>query len=593
MREKGKDRSVLSIILATYSEFFKKITSKSVLMLVLSILPALVSPLKVFLEKYIFDSAEEIYFHKIMPEGIWWLLSGALFLQVVYICSYAAYRCNINYIGSELEILLQNKLNEKTSKLDMAAFEQPQTYKNIELAASTSRDLRFMVMMFTSEIFVYLVTFVSVTGVLMSYHILLVFMGILAVIPDVCTKWIQTQYQYKRMGKLQEYARSKNYFEKILTDTEYQKEIRVYGTNSFFTAKWKKKRDIWCQEKKNVIVKDMASDVVCGAVNCITAIMSIVLVISLLLQKAISVGEFASSLSAVVLLKANIMRILNLGMFSFKCGLKGRYYYNVLDYKGRTGKEGEIYPQEGIELDRVSFSYDRKKQVLKDISIDIKPGQTVALVGANGAGKSTFAKILLGLYLADGGNVLYGGCNIAEYGETAVYRHSSAVFQDYCKYYFSVMENIGISNMEKDLDIDKILHLLEKLQVKIDGKVMTAQQMSMKLGVEFGGTELSGGNWQKLAIARGLYRNHKFIVFDEPTAALDPLIEEQIFQQMISYNSVATKVYITHRMSTATSADVIVVLDHGKIAEAGTHSELMEKRGIYERLWKAQADWYR
>jgi len=593
MNKGNKQKSVVSVIITTYGEFVRNITSRWLVMFGLSLLPALVSPVKIFLERYIFDSAEEIYLHGAVPGNFKWVLAGVVFLQIVYICSYAVYRSNINYIGSELEILLQNNLNRKTSRLDMLAFEQPGLYKDIELAANVSRDLRFMVMMFTSEIFVYLVTFLSVSGVLASYHCLLVFMGILAVVPDVCTKVIQMNYQYKRMDKLQEYARSKNYFEKVLTFVEYNKEVRSYGTDSFFMDKWNEKREAWRREKKKVMRGDLVSSLICGVINCIAAVLSVILVIYLLLRREINVGEFASSLSAVVLLKANFMRILNLGLFSFKCGLKGRYYYNVLDYKERKGEEGEINPAEGIELDSVSFSYDGNKKVIDNISHSFRPGQTVAIVGANGAGKSTFSKLLLGLYMPESGSVLYGGKNIARYAEPSVYRHSSAVFQNYGKYYLTVQDNIRIGDWESRFDTDKASRLIEALQIKINGEAMDQRHLPVNLGVEYGGAELSGGNWQKLSIARGLYRPHEFIIFDEPTAALDPLIEEQIFQQMIQYNPAAMKVYITHRMSTATSADVIIVLDHGKIAEVGTHSELIERKGLYEKLWKAQADWYK
>ena len=140
--------------------------------------------------------------------------------------------------------------------------------------------------------------------------------------------------------------------------------------------------------------------------------------------------------------------------------------------------------------------------------------------------------------------------------------------------------------------MDFMAQLMEKLQIQIRNKTTKKQQLSVKLGVEFGGEELSGGTWQKIAIARGLYKNHKFIVFDEPTAALDPLVEERIIQQIVSHNPSAIKVYITHRMSMTTSANLIIVFDRGKIVEVGTHFELMEKKGLYEQLWRAQAEWY-
>ena len=510
MKMRNKEKSVYSVILATYGEFFRNMNSKWLIMVGLSLLPSLISPLKVYLEKFLFDSAEQIYINGSISEDIKWILPSLLCLQIIFICCYAVYRSSINYIGSDLEILLQNNLNAKTARLHMRAFEHQQTYKNIELAASASRELRFMVMMFTSELFVYLVTFVTISGVLTSYHYSLIIMGGLAVIPDICTKVIQANYQYKKMDYMQELTRSKEYFEKILAYSEFQKEVRVYGTSSFFLKKWIDRREKWCQEKRKVISRNLVIRLICEGINCITAFASIFLVIALLLHKAISVGEFASALSAVLLLKTNFMRILSLGLFSFQCGLNGRYYYSVFDYEERTGKEEDISPEGGIELDHVSFAYDDGKKVLEDVCFTIQPGQTIAIVGANGAGKSTFSKMILGLYEPEEGIVWYSGKNVAEYAESFVFRHLSAVFQDYCRYYFTVQENICIGNPE-NLDMDFMAQLMEKLQIQIRNKTTKKQQLSVKLGVEFGGEELSGGTWQKIAIARGLYKNHKFI----------------------------------------------------------------------------------
>lgn len=259
----------------------------------------------------------------------------------------------------------------------------------------------------------------------------------------------------------------------------------------------------------------------------------------------------------------------------------------------RNGEEKDVDPSEGIELEQVSFSYAAGKNVVRDMSVKLKPHQTVAVVGKNGAGKSTLSKLLLGLYSPVSGRVLYGDKDIRNIEEERIYRHSSAVFQNFCKYYFTVRDNVTISSCTEQVDDEKIEKLLTNLELKIGGEPIRENQLETGLGVEFDGQELSGGNWQKLAIARGMYRPHRFIVFDEPTAALDPLIEEKIFTEMINNNRDNMKVFITHRMSTAASADVIIVIENGKIAEVGAHKELISKDGLYAELWKTQAEWYR
>lgn len=588
-----KARSVYSVIIETYRIFLQDITSRWLLMVGLSLVPALVSPFKIYLERVIFDSAADASRADMLQDRLPIVFVLALLVQVAYIISYSIYRCSINYIGSELEIILQNRLNQKTSKLNLIDFEDSTLYKNIELACNASRDLRFMIMMFTSEILVYCITFLSVSGVLLSYHYSLILMGILAVFPDIFTKMVQANYQYKSLNKLQEHARSKTYFEELLTNLAYHKEIRVYGIKDFFVRKWEARKDSYQDEKRQVSRKDLKANLLCGMISCIMATGAIVLSVWLLFTEAISIGEFASALSAVLLLKANFLRVLNLGLFSIQCGLKGKYYYSVMDYRERGGKRKEARPSDGITLNQVSFSYGPDRKAIDGMSVRLHPHQVVAVVGKNGAGKSTFSKLLLGLYHPTDGAVCYGEENIGNISEEDLYRFSSVVFQDFCKYYLSIGENVAISASEEEKNVWNIVQLLSDLDFKIKGEALREEHLETGLGVEFGGMELSGGNWQKLAIARGLYRAHEFIVFDEPTSALDPLVEEKIFKEMLGKYPNTAKVFITHRMSTAASANLIIVIDKGRIAELGTHRELMEKGGIYAELWGTQAGWYK
>ena len=310
------------------------------------------------------------------------------------------------------------------------------------------------------------------------------------------------------------------------------------------------------------------------------------------MAEKIGIAEFAASLSAVILLKTNFLRILNLGIFAFQCGLKGKYYYEIMDDGERKGEDTEISPANGIVFSDVSFGYQSNRKIFEHLNVSLKPGQTVAIVGQNGSGKSTFSKLLLGLYLPCSGDILYGEQSILNASESALYRESSAVFQNYGKYYFNIEENVKISDWDNTEKKENITELLKSMEFRINKDMDGEIPLQTKLGVEFGGQELSGGNWQKLAIARGLYRNHKLIVFDEPTSALDPLIEETMYQKILTYKTGIIKVYVTHRMSTTVSADLILVVDHGAIVEMGTHEELMKCGGKYALLWKTQAKWY-
>ena len=260
-------------------------TGKCVYLFLLSLSPALIIPIKVILERYIYDYAQQIYDTGNLPKYAGFLFGIVLLIQILYIVTYSIYRSNINFIGSDLEIILQNQINEKTSKMPLLSFEQADLYKKIELACNVSRDLRFMIMMFVSEVFVYTVSFLSVTGVLGTYHYTLVLMGIFAVLPDIVTKVVQAKIQYLALDRLQETTRVKKYFQDLLTHLDYNKEIRVYHTKEYFLKKWNEKNEEYNGERKKLIRYHLKVSLICNGISFLSMAGSLVLVIFLVWQK--------------------------------------------------------------------------------------------------------------------------------------------------------------------------------------------------------------------------------------------------------------------------------------------------------------------
>ena len=260
-------------------------TGKCVYLFLLSLSPALIIPIKVILERYIYDYAQQIYDTGNLPKYAGFLFGIVLLIQILYIVTYSIYRSNINFIGSDLEIILQNQINEKTSKMPLLSFEQADLYKKIELACNVSRDLRFMIMMFVSEVFVYTVSFLSVTGVLGTSHYTLVLMGIFAVLPDIVTKVVQAKIQYLALDRLQETTRVKKYFQDLLTHLDYNKEIRVYHTKEYFLKKWNEKNEEYNGERKKLIRYHLKVSLICNGISFLSMAGSLVLVIFLVWQK--------------------------------------------------------------------------------------------------------------------------------------------------------------------------------------------------------------------------------------------------------------------------------------------------------------------
>jgi ABC-type multidrug transport system fused ATPase/permease subunit len=247
-----------------------------------------------------------------------------------------------------------------------------------------------------------------------------------------------------------------------------------------------------------------------------------------------------------------------------------------------------------IEFDHVSFRYPgTERDVLCDVSMKLDPGETLVLVGLNGAGKTTLLKLLTRLYDPTGGRILLDGHDLREYDVDDLYRMFGIIFQDYGKYADSVAENIRYGDIHKER-IEENIHEAarqsaaeEFIQALPDGYETPLMRI-----FEPNGRELSIGQWQKLAIARAFYGESDVLILDEPTASLDPLAEQEIFRQFDLLREDKTTIFVSHRLSSATVADQVIVLEDGQVIENGTHLELMALEGKYHKLFSTQAERY-
>ena len=235
-----------------------------------------------------------------------------------------------------------------------------------------------------------------------------------------------------------------------------------------------------------------------------------------------------------------------------------------------------------VAMNDLSFQYPQAAtQTLKEITAKIAPGETVALVGKNGAGKTTLANILLGLYAPNSGTLTFSQSDTTSEKPT-----TSAVFQDFTKFLLPVRDNVGFADLNRMQDDNHMRHTLDRA-----GSTFT-QELDTWLGHEFGGRDVSGGEWLRLAVARGLFRQSQFVVFDEPTAAIDPVAEVEMIQELLTKDESRATLVISHRLGVARLCDRILVLDEGQLVEDGTHEELLAIDGLYAEMWNAQASWY-
>lgn len=279
-------------------------------------------------------------------------------------------------------------------------------------------------------------------------------------------------------------------------------------------------------------------------------------------------------------------------------------YQTIMDFNEcRCSEESCMDTFEELRFEHVSFTYPgTSKKILSDLSFCLLKGEKLAIAGVNGAGKSTMIKLILGLYEPDHGKVTMNGVEVSRIPADIRRKMVTAVFQDYTKYEmtirenfvrykFTLRENIAISNISKLQNTILLKEHMAKYQLESIIEELP-QGIDTILGREFGEVELSGGQWQKISIARGGLKECELIILDEPTASIDPVTESEIFHRFQQFTKNCCSIIISHRIGAARIANRILVLDHGKLVEDGSHQDLITKNGIYQRLYQMQAQWY-
>lgn len=404
--------------------------------------------------------------------------------------------------------------------------------------------------------------------------------------------------QIKQYEKLSYIARAFNYLYYTLSDIRYAHDIRLFQADKMMLDKANK-----YNEQQNTIQRNQQNKIFkflrLSSINtAITAAISFLYLGFMALNDKMTIGEFtmASSTSTVLLNALNIII-----SESIELQKKCTYASNYVSYMTKqddVNKVQNIKCQDSrdctIEFKHVYFAYpNRKEYTLEDVSLKINAGEHLAVVGKNGAGKTTFIKLICRLYDVSKGEILLNGINIKNYDFDSYIRAISAVFQDFKILALSLKENIAIEREDKVSD-EEMMTLIEKVGL---GKKVKELPQGLNTAVfkhfDIHGFIPSGGEQQKIAIARALFKDAPLVILDEPTAALDPIAEYEIYQQFNSMIYGKTAIYISHRLSSCRFCDRIAVFADGKIVEYGTHDELMKcKSGHYAELYSAQAVYY-
>lgn len=401
---------------------------------------------------------------------------------------------------------------------------------------------------------------------------------------------------YEQNKEAAKHERRAEYLSSVLTGRENVEERNIFGYTAEINKKWAEKFEAARKIRFNAELKQMVRIKASGLVMVLVSVLIAGTLAFPLSAGLITVGIFIGLCSSTFSTVNDFSWAIP--YYMSRLAEMSEYMKDLTAYAALSEAEGAtdlpiLVPdarQDPIEFKNVSFQYPgTDKYILKNLSMKLEPGKKYAFVGVNGAGKTTITKILTGLYDNYKGEIAIGEKSLRKYSAAEKKWLFSVVYQDFAKYAVSLRENFALGRdfteeaMQEAIKTLELDGVLEKLPNGLDTPLGKARE---------GGVDLSGGEWQRIAIARTLLHNAPFTILDEPTAALDPVAECKVYEAFGAASKGKSTIFITHRLGAARLADEILVVDGGKIAEKGSHDELMNAKGIYSRMFEEQRSWY-
>jgi len=499
-------------------------------------------------------------------------------------------------LGDEYNMATSVTIIKKTNQINISLLEDSEFYDKLE-RARTQTNGRVGLM---SNVLGQAQSTISIATLIVGliyFEPYLIILLVLSIIPSFINEIRFSQQQYSLARSWTSERRELDYLRFIGANDKTAKEIKLFGLTDFVVDRFKNLSEEYYQLNKTLAIKRSSLGFLFNVLGSLSYYGAYIFIIYRVLSGVITLGELTFLSGAFNRLMRNLQDFFSKFTRISESALYLKDYFDFIDISIISkAKENIPLPKkikQGFEFKDVRFAYPNSEiEILKGISFHLKAGEKLAFVGQNGAGKTTLIKLLLRFYEPTSGEILLDGININRFNSAAYQEYFGVIFQDFFRYEFTVRENIAIGNIDELNNQEKIENAAE-LSLAHNVVSELKHGYNQQLGKRFtNGQELSGGQWQKVALARAYMKNSEVMILDEPTSALDAKAESEVFGRFIGLTEGKTSIIISHRFSTVRQADRILVLEFGKVLEIGTHEELMENDALYSELFALQAEGY-
>ncbi len=595
LKEQLNNINVFRVLFRSLPILWKAAPLETFALSVLLLIQGLVPVLLVWLTKVAVDSVVALAGGESPSIQVFWLVvlwGGALFFESIIGPGIFMLVGNLNEkLTAHINILLMEKANKLPGLYE---FEDQAFYDDLKILQkqASSRPVNLIIILVAAgRQFITLIGMLFLLSTLSWWVPLLI---LIFVIPQANVYLKLQGATWKALVRRSPESRRMDYYNSIMLTDIYAKEVRIFNLGSYFVDQFQSVFTTLHSTMRGVRKEQTLRALPAVLFSVFGNIFVFGWTINRAMSGALSAGDVLLLFQSLAIIQRNLTDLFENFGFLYEKILFFEKLHQFLEHKSIL----KIYPQpnkqsvtlqKSIIFKNVTFSYPDGTLALDNVSFKIHAGEKIALVGENGAGKSTIIKLLCRFYDPTDGSILIDGIDLRELDLSAWRRQMNAVFQDFGKYHLTVSENINLGNIDDICNEKNMLLAAEKAGFAEVAKNLPDQYETM-LGKQFGGTDLSGGQWQKLAIARAFAGDSEVLILDEPTASLDPRSEHELFMRFAELADGKTTVMVTHRLASVQMADRILVIKHGKLVENGTHEEMISLDGEYTTLYKMQVE---